>query len=369
MQGDDALDRLLRKRGAARNLRTLKFPKKQLVDFSSNDYLGLAKSTQLKNAIVHQYLEHQSTNGSTGSRLLTGNTELIVATEKFLSNLFDAESSLLFSSGYMANLAFFSTIPQKSDTILYDELSHACIKDGMRLSLAKRIPFRHNDLDDLNKKIIKSTGNLYIACESVYSMDGDIAPLAELAALCQKHGAHLVVDEAHSTGIWGKSGQGLVYELGLQEHVFAVIHTFGKAMGIHGASISGSEKLTTFMINFARPFIYTTAPSDFEVISIRTAFDYLGQHPEKQANLFHKIKDFEKQYESATSTAIQTVTVGGNEKTIQLSKRLMDAGFDIRPILSPTVKKGNERLRICLHNYNSEEEITNLIKHLHHTLI
>jgi 8-amino-7-oxononanoate synthase len=369
MRGDDSLDRLLKKRVAAHNLRSLKFPQEQLVDFSSNDYLGLANSPQLKEAIVHQYLQQQSKNGSTGSRLLTGNTELIEDTEKFLSSLFDAESSLLFSSGYMANLAFFSTVPQKTDTILYDELSHACIKDGMRLSNAKRLPFRHNDLDDLSRKISISTGNLYIACESVYSMDGDMAPLTELAALCQKYGARLVVDEAHSTGIWGKSGQGLVYELGLQEHVFAVIHTFGKALGIHGASISGSEKLTTFLINFARPFIYTTAPSDFEVISIRTAFDYLSQHPEKQANLFHKINYFQQQYDTATSTAIQTVIVGGNERTIELAKGLIETGFDIRPILSPTVKEGNERLRICLHSYNSEEEISSLIKHLHHSLI
>lgn len=364
MSEENSINRLIDKRIAEGNLRELGGAQKDLIDFSSNDYLGLARSNKLKEKILNAYTELGSKNGSTGSRLLTGNTELLHETESFLAEQFGFSSSLFFSSGYMANLALFSTVPQKGDTILYDELSHACIKDGMRLSFGKRLPFKHNDLDDLKQKLEIAEGTIYVACESVYSMDGDIAPLEELANLCKLYNANLVVDEAHSTGIWGNHGQGLIHELGIQDQIFAVIHTFGKAMGIHGASISGSNELNQFLVNFARPFIYTTAPSDFEVVSVFSAFDYLREQPNRSANLFHKIELFNRSFGKQSTSAINTVEIGGNAKTKAFSKELKKQGFDVRPILNPTVKSGTERLRICIHSFNSEEEILTLADRL-----
>jgi len=360
MSKENSIKILLDKRRKAGNLRSLSLTEQQLIDFSSNDYLGLARSEDLKRRITQAYLNQSSKNGSTGSRLLTGNSHLVIETESFLTNHFGFDNSLLFSSGYMANMAFFSAVPQKGDTIIYDELAHACIKDGMRLSFAKRMPFKHNSIEDLKLKLAQAEGSVYVACESVYSMDGDMAPLKEFAKICQEYQANLIVDEAHSTGIWGINGQGLVHELNLQEEVFAVVHTFGKAMGIHGASISGNNELKDFLINYSRPFIYTTAPSDFEIISIQTAFDYLAQQPNRQANLFHKINIFDKTLENESPSAIKTIQIGGNTKTKRIALQLQEAGFDVRPILSPTVKEGSERLRICIHTYNTEEEIISL---------
>lgn len=355
----------LEKRNLNGSYRKLQKGKTDLIDFSSNDYLGLARSSQLKNQILNVYTDQQSKNGSTGSRLLTGNSDAIEKLESRLASLFQFEASTLFSSGFMANLSLFSTIPQKGDTVIYDELSHACIKDGIRLSLAKRFPFKHSDLNDLSQKLGKAEGNVFVACESVYSMDGDLAPLAELTKICEDHGAHLIIDEAHSTGIWGEKGQGLSYELNLENKVFAVVHTFGKAMGIHGATISGSKLLKEALINFARPFIYTTAPSDHEVCSVDQAFSFLGSHPSLQANLFHKIGLFnELNPNYANESAIKSVIIGGNEKTKAASERLTELGYDIRPILSPTVTEGSERLRICLHSFNTEKDIINLSQHL-----
>ncbi|GAB5523265.1 MAG: pyridoxal phosphate-dependent aminotransferase family protein [Roseivirga sp.] len=347
--------------------RSLSAPAPELIDFSSNDYLGLARSEELKNDIIQAYAQISSTkNGSTGSRLLTGSSSIVQETENNLTGLFHSEAGLLFSSGYMANLAFFSAVPQKGDTILYDELSHACIKDGCRLSLAQKFPFRHNDLLQLEQKLSRATGEIYIACEAVYSMDGDFAPLTELAVLAERYGAKLVVDEAHSTGVFGHQGSGLVNALGLRGKIYASIYTFGKAMGVHGAFVSGSQTLREFLINFARPFIYTTAPSDFECLSVSQAFHALKNNSNLQQLLLSNIKLFRKLANGKlplvqSESSIQAILVPGNDKVKQLSKTVREAGYDVRPILSPTVKESEERLRVCLHTYNSEEEIAGLV--------
>lgn len=360
-----SLNQRLHKRIKDGSFRTLNLRSPKLIDFSSNDYLGLARSTTLKNRIANTYADLDTLNGATGSRLLSGNTSRHIKLEEQLAHFFGFEASTLFSSGYMANMALFSSVPQKGDTVIYDELSHACIKDGLRLSFAKRLPFKHNDIGDLKTKIKSAKGRIYIVCESVYSMDGDIAPLKELADLANEMRANLIVDEAHSTGIWGEHGQGLVHELDLNHSVFAVIHTFGKGMGIHGATISGSSELRQFITNFARPFIYTTAPSDHELISIEEAFKFLKEQPNRQANLFYKIALFNRMLgKSASPSAIKTVILKGNEQTKSISKELFSLGFDVRPILSPTVKEGTERLRICLHTFNTDEQIKELAAHL-----
>ena len=365
MNKGSRIDSLLDKRSQDGSLRTLKIAPAGLIDFSSNDYLGLARSTELKTSILEVSRESDFKNGSTGSRLLTGNNELTKSCEESLAKIFGFEASTIFNSGYMANLAFFSAVPQRGDTIIYDEYAHACIKDGSRLSLAKRLSFKHNDLIDLERKLKEAGGEIFIACEAIYSMDGDMAPLTEITSLAKKYKARVIVDEAHSTGIWGINGSGMVSELGLQKEIYAVIYTFGKAMGIHGACIAGSKELKAFIVNFSRPFIYTTAPSPYEVLSIQKAFNFIQDRPQLIASLRKNIKLFNQLLpEQSTPSPIKSIVIGGNTETKALSEKLQNEGFDVRPILSPTVKEGSERLRICLHTYNTEEEITLICQHI-----
>ena len=370
------MDYELDKRRSAGNYRSLRSPATELIDFSSNDYLGLAQNGLLKEEIIHRYKARLNTrNGATGSRLMTGTTDFIMETERQLAGHFGSESGLIFSSGYMANLGFFSSVLQKGDTLFYDELSHACIKDGARLSNAQKFPFRHNDLNQLESKLKRATGGqAYIACESVYSMDGDFAPLPELAGLAARYKARLVVDEAHSTGIFGHQGNGLVNQWELSHQVFATLYTFGKALGVHGAFIAGSKTLCEYLINFSRPFIYTTAPSDFEVMAMAASVNSLKKEPELIRQLHDRIGLFKKLISPkvnliASKSAIQALLIPGNEKVKQTGQHLADKGFDIRPVLSPTVKKGGERLRICLHTFNTEEQITQLASGLNDYLL
>ncbi len=351
--------------------RFLKPDQHGLIDFTSNDYLGLARSPELFKAIDQKIdAVKAKSNGATGSRLLSGNSDYAEQVEKKLAHIFKSEAALVFNSGYTANLGVLSSLPQRGDTILYDELAHACMKDGARLSLAKRFNFRHNDLNDLESKLKLATGKIFIAVESIYSMDGDQCPLKELVDLSEKYGASIVLDEAHSTGVLGDKGAGLAVSLGLEDKIDIRIYTFGKGMGIHGACVAGSSTLRDYLINFARPFIYTTALPPHGLISIECAFDFLNQNISLQDVLTKKIEHFSHELnhagENSTSkSSIQSICIGGNEKTKKVATGLQQKGFDVRPILSPTVPKETERLRVCLHTFNTNEEISNLVQSLH----
>jgi 8-amino-7-oxononanoate synthase len=338
-----------------------------LIDFCSNDYLGLSRSEVLFDRI-HNRVAHIKRNGATGSRLISGNSPYIEELEEKLAAIFKSKSALLVNSGYTGNLAILSSIPQKDDTILYDELAHASIKDGARLSLAKRFHFEHNDLNDLESKIKRGSGKIFIVVESIYSMDGDQCPLAEITQLANQHGAFIILDEAHSTGVYGVNGSGLAVDLGLEDMIDIRLYTFGKAMGSHGACVAGSKKLREYLINFARPFIYTTAPTPHSVASIDCSFEFLKENISLQNQLEQNINLFlnnKRVNESTPSkSAIQTVLIPGNENVKQAAQHLQHAGFDIRPIVSPTVPKGLERLRICIHSYNSQEEMDRLTSEL-----
>lgn len=354
-------------------LRTLKYTS-ALVDFTSNDYLGLARSQELF-AQIHHTLDSfkNKSNGATGSRLLAGNTEYYESVEAKLAAIFKAEASLILNSGYTANIAVLSSLPQRNDTILYDELAHACIKDGARLSLAKRFSFRHNDLDDLESKLKRAEGTIYIAVESVYSMDGDQCPLHALVALAEKYNAFVILDEAHSTGVYGERGSGLAVSENLHNRIAVRVYTFGKAMGIHGACIAGSSELRKYMINFARPFIYTTAMPLHSVVAIECAFNYLQENIYLQQQLKDNIHAYlnaaqDLSNKTVSHSSIQTAIFPGNEHSKKVATELQQKGFDVRPILSPTVPKGSERLRICLHTFNTAHEIETLadaLKSLH----
>jgi 8-amino-7-oxononanoate synthase len=347
-------------------LRTLKPENTQLADFTSNDYLGLARAQPLAEEI-HNRLSQLALppNGATGSRLLSGNSTYARQVEQKLATLFKSDNALIFNSGYSANLAVLSAIPQRHDTILYDELAHACIKDGARLSLAKHHSFRHNDLQDLELKIKRAAGQVFIAVESIYSMDGDVCPLPDLVKLAETYGAAIILDEAHSTGVEGTHGSGLSTALGLQDQIAIRVFTFGKAMGIHGACVAGSSTLVEYLINAARPFIYTTALPPHSLVSIDCAFDYLRQASGLQETLKENIRRFLSgvgtiSNRTLSNSAIQTAIFPGNTQARDAARALQAQGFDVRPILSPTVPAGAERLRICLHTYNTHEEIAAL---------
>ncbi len=267
-----------------------------------------------------------------------------------------------------------STLAKKEDLIFYDELSHASVYDGVRLSKASSFPFRHNDPAHLTERLEffrnnnSGNSNCFVIVESVYSMDGDLAPLEELASLCETYGARLIVDEAHATGVFGKKGEGRVAELGLQEKVFARMHTFGKALGCHGAIVLGSSSLKAYLVNFARPFIYSTALPVHSLVSIKCAYYLLSKSNDKILKINNLVNLFRSKLSNSSFSEfldsfspIQSLVLEGNEAVKKVSIQLRDAGFDARPILSPTVPKGKERIRICLHAFNSESEIDALL--------
>lgn len=340
-----------------------------LHDFSSNDYLSFARSAELKQKIREELDKYpKQLNGSTGSRLLTGNTKFAEKLEKEIAGYHRADNGLIFGSGYDANVALFSCIPQKGDTVICDELVHASVIDGIRISHATRRRFKHNDLDDLEKQIKQSEGECFVAIESIYSMDGDMGDLLNIARICKKHNAQLVVDEAHAFGVWGT---GLVDMLDIHHVVFARVITFGKALGLHGAILIGADPLKDYLINFARPFIYSTAPPLSNYITLQVAYRHLIANPQLQHTLQYKstlLKDNMPPQEQVCSTtnpsAIQCVFISGNEAVTKMSSLLRSKGFDVAAIRSPTVPKGKERLRVCVHCHNTDQEILLLCKYL-----
>lgn len=358
---ENFLQSKLQQRMDDQSLRTLK-QVNGLIDFTSNDYLGLARSEALYNDVLKKIdslaLHH---NGSTGSRLLSGNSAYHEAVEHKLAAIFKSEATLLVNSGFSANTAVLSSIPQKGDTILYDELAHASIKDGARLSLANRFSFKHNNLDELERKLKLAAGKKFIVVESIYSMDGDTSPLSQIVTLAERYDAHIILDEAHSTGTLGENGNGLAVSLGLQNKIPIRIYTFGKAMGCHGACVAGSKNLIDYMVNFARPFIYTTALPVHAIATIECAFDFLSRNIHLQHDLVKNINTFTSALKNPRSkSAIQAIIVPGNENARNIAATLQQNGFDARAVLSPTVAQGAERLRICLHTYNTEQEINRL---------
>jgi 8-amino-7-oxononanoate synthase len=352
------MNELLRSKLASRkqenSFRQLTLPKGE-IDFFSNDYLGLSQES------TSDFVSH---TGSTGSRLLSGNSSEALASEKSLAQFFESENALIFNSGYTANLGIMSCVPQRGDFILFDELIHASIRDGIRLSHAKAISFKHNDTDDLEKQIAKISGTIYIVVESLYSMDGDMAPLRKIIEVSRKNAAFLIVDEAHAVGVFGWEGRGIVHGREIIEDVFARIVTFGKAFGYHGAAVLGSSELISYLVNFARPFIYTTAlpPSDYQVIVRRIE---RADIRERQLKLHDNLTYFRSKLnvpnKSEINSPIQVFQFDSKEAVVEISEKLINQGIYTKPIFSPTVPKGEERIRLCFHSYNTKEEIDLLL--------
>ncbi len=369
----------LEQREQNNSLRKLALPN-HLIDFASNDYLGFSISEAIFNE-THSYLIDNSIlqNGATGSRLLSGNHSVYKEAENYIAKFHQVESALIFNSGYDANVGFFGAVPQRNDIILFDELSHASIRDGIQLSNAKSYKFQHNDFEDLERLIqnlrpkTQDLKSIYIVTESVFSMDGDTPNLEELVQISNKYNCFLIVDEAHALGVFGdpevSGGEGLVQMLGLQDAIFARIVTFGKGLGCHGAAILGSQKLVDYLINFARSFIYTTGLSPHSVATILVGYQHLETEKEALKQLRENVIHFNqeinilglKQLFVRSKSAIQSAIIPGNQKVKSIAHQLQEKGFDVKAILSPTVPEGQERLRFCLHSYNSKEEISEVL--------
>lgn len=337
------------------------------IDFHSNDYLGFAKNKEIENltvSILNSFgILH---SGSTGSRLISGSNELTEEAERFVADYFSCESALIFNSGYDANLGLFSSIASRNDTIIYDEYVHASIRDGIRLSYAKSFSFRHNDLNDLEAKIRLAGGSIFVVTESVFSMDGDLVPMENMIALVKESNAYMIVDEAHASGYLGIEGKGLTYSK-ISEDVFARIITFGKAFGYHGAAVLGSKQLISFLKNYSRPFIYSTALPLYTYARIIASLKHHQISKDLLSQLINRIEYYNNKqhaipYQKLNSqSAIQSIIIPGNNNVKFVADKLKFNNLGVVPIMHPTVPLGKERIRITLHSYNTSNEIDFLI--------
>ncbi|KAK4061077.1 uncharacterized protein Triagg1_10504 [Trichoderma aggressivum f. europaeum] len=421
---DNTLAAILSSRLSQGRLRRLTTPSSDSVDFSSNSYLSLSSNPAVKAAYVSFILPHLQSSGfglgSGGSRLLDGNSAFTEDLERRIAEFHGADAGLLFNSGFEANTGLFACVPQKGDVIVYDELIHASVHDGMRLSRAQRIAFAHNkvydaaasskypSLDSLLKSLAQDTQvssgkkNIFIAVEGVYSMDGDLAPLQAIVECVEKRlprgNGYVIVDEAHSTGIFGRQGRGLVCQLGLEDRTWARVHTFGKAMGCSGgkflfnpflriymdanksciAIVLCSSTTRSYLINYARSFIYTTAMAFPSLASIRTTYDFLAQgHADSLVqnlqSLIHHMHTLLTQLierhgpspelfrinpEAPQSPILPLLT----SRARNLAQYCQERGFTVRPIVAPTVPAGQDRVRVCLHAGNTVEEVEGLCR-------
>ncbi|EHK46984.1 uncharacterized protein TrAtP1_010390 [Trichoderma atroviride] len=416
---DKTLANILSLRLSQGRLRRLTIPSPNCVDFSSNSYLSLSSNPAVKAAylsFIQPYLQSADSEagfglGSGGSRLLDGNSAFTEDLEDRIAKFHGADAGLLFNSGFEANTGLFACVPQKGDVIVYDELIHASVHDGMRLSRAQRIPFAHNQvyesstaaseasngknkrqcLDSLLRSLTEDAEgaevrngkkNVFIAVEGVYSMDGDAAPLKNIVECVEKRlplgNGYIIVDEAHSTGIFGHQGRGLVCHLGLESRIWGRVHTFGKAMGCSGAIVLCSSVTRSYLINYARSFIYTTAMAFPSLASIRTTYDFLAQgHADPllqhlQSLILHMhnllIGIIEQHHPSPELFRINSETPQSpilplfTSRARNLAQYCQERGFTVRPIVAPTVPAGQDRVRVCLHAGNTVEEVGGLCK-------
>jgi 8-amino-7-oxononanoate synthase len=339
------------------------------IDFCSNDFLGFSKLGLLNDKIKAAGESAGVLVGSTGSRLVSGNTQFIEEAEKQIALFHHGQSALIYNSGYDANLGLISCLPQKTDLILYDEQIHASMYDGIRLSTAVHYKFKHNDinaLEELIHKHQKSFDNIYVLVESVYSLDGDSAPLLELTEICDfTRNIFLIVDETDAIGVFGKQGRGLCNAMEVEKKCFARIYSFGKAMGCQGAAIVCSDLLRDYLINFSRPFIYTTALPHYCIDAIMHAYQLLIETDQKdllQSNIAYFYSRAAPLNNCIKSqSAIHSIVVGSNENVDLLTAKLSEQGIHTRPVKSPAVRTGMERLRFCLHSFNTHQEIDALL--------
>ena len=340
-------------------------------DFSSNDYLGLAGSRELA-AAVTEALDRGVPVGSGGSRLLRGNHAEHAALEDEAAAFFGADAALYFSSGYAANAALLATLPQRGDLVVYDALIHASAHEGMRAGRAEQVAAAHNDVGAFAQAIADwrargGCGRVWIAVESLYSMDGDRAPLDALSQLADTEDAVLIVDEAHATGVFGPDGRGLAAGLARRDNLIT-LHTCGKALGCEGALIAGPRVVVDFLINRARSFIFSTAPSPLMASAVRAALRIVADEPERRAELHDRIALAHRllvpRGASDTWSQIMPLVIGDDAATMARAAALQAAGFDIRGIRPPTVPVGTARLRLSITLNTTRDDIAALAEAL-----
>ena len=318
------------------------------IDVCSNDYLGLSQHPALKLRMATA-VEAEGT-GSTGSRLLRGERHCFSRVEQSFATFKQTARSLYFSSGYLANVAVLTTFAEAGDVIFSDELNHASLIDGARLSRAEKIVFPHNDAAALERLLAQNEcqGQRFVVVESLFSMDGDEAPLADYAALCQKYGAALIVDEAHAVGIYGERGSGLIEARGIANEVFVSINTAGKALGVAGAFVAGSENAIEYLIQRGRPFIFSTAPPPATAAALEASLEVMEKEPERRQRLLTRAGQLRARLGLPGNSQIIPVILGDNERALTVAKALQAEGFDVRAIRPPTVPAGTARLRITV---------------------
>ncbi len=335
------------------------------IDFASNDYLALASAPRMKRAVMAA-LDAGTPIGGGGSRLLRGNCEEHESVEAEAARFFGTEAALFFGGGYVANFSLLTTLPQRGDLLVLDSLVHASIHEGARAGRAEFRESTHNDPRSVERTIRGwrakgGMGRVWIVVESLYSMDGDFAPLEELVALADRYDAFLIVDEAHATGVYGKQGRGLAAPYEGRENL-VVVHTCGKALGAAGALVTTTRVLRDFMVNRCRPFIFATAPSPLMAIAVREALSILQEEPERQQRLASLVAFTRREIEarcgrSSSGSQIVPYVVGDNARAMTLASAMQVRGFDIRGIRPPTVPPGTARLRISLTLNVDEDDV------------
>ena len=358
--------------GLARKSRLRALSPQQGVDFTSNDYLGLANAPRLKAAIAAA-IESGVPAGAGGSRLLRGNHAEHEALETEAAAFFGSEKALYFGSGFSANVALFSSLPQRDDLIVHDALIHASAHDGISASKAQSVSVSHNDVESFDRAIREwrrngGKGHPWIAVESLYSMDGDKAPVFELADLADRHDGFLVVDEAHASGVLGPGGRGIAFGLENRGNVL-MLHTCGKALGVSGALLGLPMVLADYLVNRARNFIYSTAPSPLMAAGVREALRMIADAPERRTEL-EKLKNFASERLHSllgvrpSGSQILPVMIGDNARSLRIADRMHAEGFDVRAIRPPTVPEGTARLRISITLNVDEGQIADMIQRL-----
>ena len=336
------------------------------VDFISNDYLNLSSHPHIRKAMITA-LEEGIPLSSRASRLLSGTLSWHEKMEEHLKTFIGREGVLLFSSGYLANVGALPVLA-KGKTVFSDEFNHASLIDGISLSKSPCRVYPHNDLNVLEQLLKKEPGKKIIVTESLFSMEGDFAPLKNLSELALRYGALLVVDEAHATGIFGSNFSGCVSDLKEKDHI-VTLHTCGKALGSFGAFVGSSALIKNYLINYCRSFIYTTAPPPLLLVQWKAALEVLEKEPHRPLTLRKKALNFRTALSDLfplekTESPIVPILMDGAGETLKKAIQLREQGLDIRAIRYPTVPKGKERLRIVLKSDHSQEQIKHLIEKL-----
>lgn len=325
------------------------------IDFASNDYLAMSSSPRLA-AAVQDAIARGVPLGSGGSRLLRGNDPEHELLEEEAARFFGAESALFFSAGYAANVALLSTLPQRGDLIVYDELVHASMHEGLRLSRAMAVSAAHNDAQSFDDAVREwrtkgNTGRVWLAFETLYSMDGDMADVAAMAAVAERHEAIMLIDEAHATGVFGPDGRGIAATLDGRADTI-VLRTCGKAMGCEGALVLGPKVVREFLVNRGRPFIFSTAPSPLVCAAVREAMRIMADEPQRRESLRALVAHAERALAPhgamPSGSQILPLILHEDARTMAVASALQARGFDVRGIRPPTVPQGTSRLRISL---------------------